>query len=353
MSTSGAALMTQTAFNLGTRTVLIEGVTTAVPRAVSYNAVVAAASIIIIGACILAEFQKSWLVTNTSPSDDAREYTVGGWDSNGDPRTLGYTPGWLTKPIPIHHIGDRNLTPINSFDDSAGRGDNPGVFMCRFYADQSAFRGASDISGSTLELAVKTYAENRSNKDAVPRVKCSNSCGTSQGNQQYKGASPIKGIMVASQPYADRIACLPPFPPEDYFDPAIGPAATVDSPDYYTNKAWTDGKDYTIPVYPFGDPGTRGGSFFQAPDSTSSSGQWYYQLVYDKTKFGGADTATDGMPTHIWNTTLLRKYFTDSKISEMRRYYCQIQFGKYIKAIKTVPNPITIAPRMTRRVQAA
>jgi hypothetical protein len=141
-----------------------------------------------------------------------------------------------------------------------------------------------------------------------------------------------KGILAASEPDADRIFCLPPFPGDVYFDPAIGPSATVLDPGSYTNNTWTNGEQASWPQYPFG-PSTdyTKGAWHQPPNQYDTIKQWKYQLVYDKQRFGNADSNVYGTPDHLWNTTLLRKYFRDSTISEIRRYYCQAAMNIYIK----------------------
>jgi hypothetical protein len=177
------------------------------------------------------------------------------------------------------------------------------------------------------------YTSTRSEKDAVPKVQCHSACATSQGSQRYGSVPESKGILAASEPDADRIWCLPPFPGDAYFDPAIGPKATVLDPGSYTNNTWTDGKQTTWPQYPFGDAGKYIEGAWHTPGNQNKNiKQWNYQLVYDKEQFGDAHLpSNNGIPTHLWDTTLLRKYFRDSNISEMRRYYCQAAMNTYIK----------------------
>ena len=310
-------------------------------RSLSFGGLLTAVQLLAIGACILAEFMKGWETINKQPSDEIGEYTVGGWDSTGKPKTLGFTPGWVTKPLPLHDPSDRTLVPRADLDSSFGI--IPGLFSCRFFADQSALAAAGGVagnrqllSGDSLRTAVNTYTSSNSAKDAVPKVQCHSACGTSQGSMRVQGTA-VKGILAASNPDADKIWCLAPFPGDAYFDPAIGPAAPIPDPGSYTNNTWTNGQQYTWPQYPFGPAGNYVEGAWHTPgDQNKNIKQWNYQLVYDKVRFGNAHTNPDGMPSHIWNTTLLRKYFRDSKISEMRRYYCQAALNKYIKN-KTVP----------------
>jgi hypothetical protein len=333
--------------------------------------VVAGIQILTIAACILAEYMKGWEVINKEPSDDIREYTVGGWDSDDKPKALAFTRGWVTKPLPLHALNDRTLTPLRNFDDNINSIPT-GSFKCKFFADQNALALAGlsrreDLKGEALQVAATWYTANNSRKDAVPKVQCHNGCATTQGSQIYSyTGNPTKGILAASQPDADRIFCLPPFPGDAYFDPAIGPAATVVDPGSYTNNTWTNGAQASWPQYPFGEPGKYNrGAWHTPPDQYDNIKQWKYQLVYDKQRFGNADSNVYGTPDHLWNTRLLGKYFRDSQISEMRRYYCQAAFKNYIGDNTKVINekcfgylsfeldkftflPMTVLPRVGR-----
>jgi hypothetical protein len=307
-------------------------------KGITRNHAIAAIQIMAIAACILVDLMKGWQAINKSPSDEAGEYTVGGWETDGvTPKTLSFTPGWVTKPLPLHAPTDRTLTPLGNFDNNTA--SIPGSFACRFYKDQDALAAAGGVagnrqllSGDSLTSAVNFYAANNSEKDKVPKVQCHFACASGSTSLRYKGAPAVKGILAASQPDADRIFCLPPFPGDVYFDPAIGPKATVIDPGSYTNNTWTNGAQATWPQYPFGEPGKyTEGAWHSPPDQYDTIKQWKYQLVYDKQKFGNADSNVYGTPDHLWNTQLLRKYFRDSNISEMRRYYCQAAMTTYIK----------------------
>lgn len=74
-----------------------------------------------------------------------------------------------------------------------------------------------------------------------------------------------------------------------------------------------------------------------------TSAKWYYQLVYDKDSMYGAGMTTVNdpscsiasgdvcpnqkytLPTKLWDTAYLQKYFLDKTISQMRVYYCKKQ----------------------------
>ena len=318
MSAEGAAFFAQTT---GIRMIGLR----------TLGGLVAVAQILAIASCILVDFMKGWEAINKSPSDEASEYTVGGWESDGKtPKTLAFTPGWVTKPLPLHAPTDRTLTPLGNFDDYSG--SIPGSFKCRFYANQEELRWGG--TRTDTREAVRFYTSNHPNPKDVPKVQCRNRCGTSQGSMVYgsNDGKSTKGILAASEPDADRIFCLPPFPGDVYFDPAIGPSATVLDPGSYTNNTWTNGEQASWPQYPFG-PSTdyTKGAWHQPPNQYDTIKQWKYQLVYDKQRFGNADSNVYGTPDHLWNTTLLRKYFRDSTISEIRRYYCQAAMNIYIK----------------------
>ena len=314
------------------RTVLLRQGAATTPEAVTaqrvtmtasrLNLAIAAAMIIVIGATILAELVEGNQIRNQMPTDDIKEYTVGGWDTEGNPRTLGYANGWVTKPL--------SITSIMSTE--AGGWDS------RFYADSRALglaatAGFSYIIGmdpyeaiTNMPLAVDTYTGSLefSYPKAPPRLKCNES-------------RPQRGILAGSDARNDDLWCLPAFPRVELADSTIGQLVTIPTAeqDIYTNRAWTNGKEPSYPQYPIGTTGYRDGAPFK-PGNVSVN-QWKYQLVYDKVTFGNADT-NNGMPTHLWNTQKLRLHFRDSKIAEMRRYYCQTAFTKYV-ASRTAMDP--------------
>jgi hypothetical protein len=284
------------------------------------NIAIAAAMILVIGFTIVAELVSSNQIRNQMPTDDIKEYTVGGWDTDaeGKPRTLSFANGWVTKPLPITSITGT----------AAGQGDG---WNRRFYADSSDLAwkvGAGgiyeNILSSDLADAIDRYTGYFTYPAAPARLKCNES-------------SPQRGILAGSKADADTIWCLPAFPRVELADSSIGQLVTIPTAekDIYTNRAWTNGKEVSYPQYPIGTHGYRDGAPFK-PGYDSVS-QWKYQLVYDKLTFGNANT-NNGMPTHLWNTTKLRLHFRDSKIAEMRRYYCQTAFTKYV-ASRTAMDP--------------
>jgi hypothetical protein len=277
------------------------------------NFAIAATMILVIAGTIIAELVEGNQIRNQMPTDDIKEYTVGGWDAEGNPRTLGYANGWVTKPLPITSIGGvAGGWTKNFYTDSKGLADT----CC------------AGIYGNIrdMPLAVDTYTGNLT-KFAYPNAPERNKCNES---------SP-RGILAGSDARNDDLWCLPAFPRVELADSTIGQLVTIPTAeqDIYTNRAWTNGKEPSYPQYPIGTTGYRDGAPFK-PGNVSVN-QWKYQLVYDKVTFGNADT-NNGMPTHLWNTQKLRLHFRDSKIAEMRRYYCQTAFTKYV-ASSTAMDP--------------
>ena len=285
------------------------------------NLALAAASILTIAFTIVAELVSSNQIRNQMPTDDIKEYTVGGWDANaeGNPRTLSFTNGWVTKPL--------SITSITSTE--------AGGWTRRFYADSSDLAwkvGAGgiyeNILSSDLANAIDRYTGYFPYPDAPARLKCNES-------------TPTRGILAGSKANADTIWCLPAFPRVELVDSTIGQLVTIptEEQDIYTNRAWTNGKEPSYPQYPIGTTGYRDGAPFKPGDASL----WKYQLVYDKLTFGNANT-NNGMPTHLWNTAKLRLHFRDSKIAEMRRYYCQTAFTKFVQTRATT-SPTAMDPK--------
>jgi len=195
-------------------------------------------------------------------------------------------------PVPI---------PLNSVRDMPGAAP-----VDRFFAAYD-LDGAWQ-SGFDMALAVKTYTQTK--KPPVRKKLCY------QTNKIRSGANPSQ----------NELHCMDPFPPAEYTDTinigtlAPGPNLAVDgtSRAYTTSKTWTDGVDPSTPQYPFGCV------------SVNDPNLWYYQLSYDKHNMVGmtSTVASDGTPykkgypSVLWNTDLLRYYFLDTTIQEMRQYYC-------------------------------
>ena len=253
----------------------------------------------------------------------ASEYTVGGWKDNigtSLPMTLGFNDGWVTKPLKAHSTTNWPQTlattptaarttgsavpvpiPLNSVRDMPGAAPVDRFFAV--YDLDGAWR-----SGFDMALAVKTYTQTK--EPPVRKKLCY------QTNKIRSGANPSQ----------NELHCMDPFPPAEYTDTinigtlAPGPNLAVDgtSRAYTTSKTWTDGVDPSTPQYPFGCV------------SVNDPNLWYYQLSYDKHNMVGmtSNIASDGTPykkgypSVLWNTDLLRYYFLDTTIQEMRQYYC-------------------------------
>ena len=335
-SSVGVALMTASRFMV-------------IPNPVSIA--VAVASLVAMGVAIGFDYGKQNQINGRFPPNDNNEYTVGGWsiDANGTkikPKSLGFASGWITKPLTIKTV-DRSRE-LTSFEDGVNSSAIPGLFTCKFFDDQGAINAALGASAGVLSTAVDTYLFGT--KWPV-KVTCHSGCQKSGGGTDkwvLQGTSK-SGIRAASNGSADKIWCLPSFPDAVYADSLIGPLANEDA-DWNTNRVWTDGAEPSIAQYPTGEKVKKGnscvvennlsGPAFKGGDSYNSIRQWRYQLVYRKDPTDSERTdpnsqwwnSATNMPRKIWDTNYLRTYFTDSRINEMRRYYCQIAFTQNIQS---------------------
>jgi hypothetical protein len=327
---------------------------------------IAVACLAVMGLTIGIEYGEQNKINGRFPPNDMNEYTVGGWrlDSTGakiGPKMLGFSPGWITKPLPITAPSGRVLT---SFEDDINSSPIPGLFTCKFFDDQGDIRAAYDarealyytatLGFGAINLSDSKRAEFLS--DAVDdylfrtkwpvKVTCHSGCQKSGGgtdNWVLQGTR-SNGIRAASNGSGDKIWCLPPFPTTAYADPLIGVLADAD-PVYNTNRTWTDGAEPTIATYPTGPKiqrtstscsidNPRSGAAFVGGESNASISQWRYQLVYrkDPTDAERVDpnstwwNSSTNMPRKIWDTVYLRKYFSNLRIGQMRKYYCSIAF---------------------------
>ena len=280
---------------------------------------------IAIGIAMGAQSLMSNELQNKGPPDPnygpyASEYTVGGWkDGVGSsaPQTLGFTDGWLTKPIPIHGFQNWPPAAVSATETvtiparPGSVADFPDVQQIRFYCSDN-LDGAYQ-PGFVMSAAVDVYTQTHE-----PPV-CKRLC--------YQ-MSPSR-IRVGADSSENKAWCMLPFPSVNYADTNnIGPLAPDgiepgQTRQYMTSKTWTNGTDPTTPQYPFGE-----GENINYAVNGNQPGAWHYQLVYDKTKMVGMIDDPDepglkkGYPKHLWNTALLQVYFLDSTIQEMRQYYC-------------------------------
>jgi hypothetical protein len=254
----------------------------------------------------------------------AAEYTVGGWHGSA-PITLGFNNGWVTKPLKAHYLDNPSWPPPAQSPTAAFVPPTP-----RYPSSMSEFPGVNRIEFyCTLDgVDVNTYCNMHE-----PPV-CKNMC--------YQRGM-IRG---GADSGANNTWCIPPFPGGGYADTnnigtlapdpvtvnmaADGTTTTTagaegQSRAYSTSNAWTSGMDPNIAQYP-SDTST-GGTDFNVSNG-NNPGAWYYQLSYDKGNMVGMVDDPDhpgikmGFPTHLWNTDLLRYYFLDTTIQEMRQHYC-------------------------------
>jgi len=303
------------------------------------NVAIAVAMMAVIGVTIGVEYGDQNKTNGRFPTNDPNDYTIGGWhsDSSGThigPKTLGFAPGWVTKPLSLWAAGQYPRRNLTSFED--GLGDRlPGMFTCKFFDDQVKINDYRNLNAGNLSAGVDAYLF----FTKWPRkVTCHTGCASSGGGNWVVQGYPKYGIRAGSNGSADKIWCLPPFPDSYYADSAIGPLATEDTRNN-TNRTWTSGKAPTWAQYPTGEPGAPlSGTAFKGGESDSIN-QWKYQLVYKKDPSDAERVnpnstwwnSTTNMPKKIWDTTYLRQYFTDSRIGEMRQYYCRIAFTGHIK----------------------
>ena len=277
------------------------------------------------------------------------EYTVGGWrDGIGTspPMTLGFNRGWVTKPLPAHQLTNWPPTALTHVVDGVTVNTPampPGfshvrdmslanVEQIEFYADSSlGLAGAWTGSHPDMAMAVTTYTQTHE-----PQVR-KNLC--YMKNKIRSGADSSN----------NKAWCMDPFPPATYADTVnigtLAPDPTTTNTDgtttasepgasrsYSTSRSWTNGANPYFAQYPFG-PAENPYYVLNG----NEPGAWFYQLVYDKNTMVGMteSTTTDGVkikvgyPTHLWNNDLLRFYFLDTTIQEMRQYYCIQALGFY------------------------
>jgi len=284
---------------------------------------------------------KNKLPPNPESGPSHSEYTVGGWVGNvgtGAPMTRGFNRGWVTKPIRVHSLLGWPPTQITHVENGVTINTPPpppgftglqymssvGVNQIEFFFDHTLNGAWTDETTTDKSLAVDTYTGLYKN---VPKNLCCS-------------LTPSK-IRAGANPDENELWCIDPFPSNAFADtinigtlapsPVTVSGTTTTSTEpgtsmtYTTSTTWTDGKSPSLPQYPFGPP--------EEPYrviNKNDPGAWFYQLVYDKEGMVGLKdkiTTTGqnikvGYPTHLWNTDLLRFYFLDTTIQEMRQYYC-------------------------------
>jgi hypothetical protein len=248
------------------------------------------------------------------PTVDKQEYTTGGWNIGGPTDSKGYLPkgvtflnGWVTRPLKYHPVGQPN-NPYGKIDDFPGM--------------------------KAIDMFDRSYFTTNECVDSSPDVPRAGSIKAVLGTQNitqrtcWEDGQKYQLVRGGGDACSNRVLCIPPFPGETLKVDAIGPLA-AGSTKWLTNNVWTSGEFPGYPMFP-SNPYTNNGR-------GGSDNVFYYQLVYDKDNI---DQNT------MWNNeTLMRQYFSEAMINNMRWYYC----SKFIKSCPsgTCPGPggATINPK--------
>jgi hypothetical protein len=238
------------------------------------------------------------------PTVDKQEYTTGGWNIGGPtepgpnnkparylPKSVTFLNGWVTRPLK-YHPADQPTNPYTSVKDFP-EVEKIWMFDTRFIGDGRI--ATSCDSGYTWNLAGATYLGGRN----IGQQTCWENASTGQYTK----------IRAGSHNCDNEVWCIPAFPGESLAVSTIGPLATG-STKWLTNNVWTSGEFPGYPMFP-SQPYS---------DGDNSSSTFYYQLVYDKDNID---------QNNMWNNlTLMRQYFSEATINNMRWYYC----SKFIKS---------------------
>jgi hypothetical protein len=229
------------------------------------------------------------------PTVDKQEYTTGGWnpdvlDSNNKyiPKSMSFLNGWVTRPLKYHRAGQPNssYTSVKEFP---------------YMTTHKMF----DVSPTTSGCP-----------ESSPGVPLAGTLPSLLGMANYKqftcwedsSAGSYKQVRGGNDVCSNEIVCIPAFPGESLKVDAIGPIATG-STKWLTSNIWTSGDYPGTPMFP---------SNPYAGDSYENV--FYYQLVYDKEQIN---------QTTLWtNLALMRQYFSEAMINNMRWHYC----NKFIKS---------------------
>ena len=221
------------------------------------------------------------------PTIDKQEYTTGGWNPDVSdpkgymPKSMSYLDGWVTRPLKYHPVGQPNspYTKVNEF---------PGSTTHSMFATSA--QGCDSTIAGTLASSLGT------------RNIAQHTC------WQDSDAGPYKQVRAGNDKCSNQIVCIPAFPGESLKVDAIGQIATG-STKWLTSNVWTSGDYPGTPMFP---------SNPYAGDSYENV--FYYQLVYDKEQIN---------QTTLWtNLALMRQYFSEAMINNMRWHYC----NKFIKS---------------------
>jgi hypothetical protein len=235
--------------------------------------------------------------TASTPVKDPQEYSICGLaddkDGKKQAKSCSFVKGWVTKPIRVHNSGSRTPVSVEYYD---------GHQRINFYPNK--------LAGITIDAYTASDGD-------PPQGKCwqlNPPMVRAAANSAQDGGTGTTGY----------IWCMPAFPPETYIDATIGTIAPMDpAQPFLTNKTWTSGEDPATPIYPYSGPRI---------DDNNHPGddeKWYYQMVYDQDSIN---------QTTMWDTTAMRKHFSESTLAEMRKYYCNKTYVNYIAAPTTAPS---------------
>ena len=226
------------------------------------------------------------------PTVDKQEYTTGGWnpdvsDAKGYmPKSMSFLDGWVTRPLKYHRPGQPN-NPYTKVDEFPGHTNHQMFYENYTGCERTA--GGVPLAGTLLaELGRRNIGQH--------------TCWENSSTGRYTQ------FRAGNDACSNRIVCIPAFPGESLKVDAIGPIATG-STKWLTSNVWTSGDYPGTPTFP---------SNPYAGDSLDNV--FFYQLVYDKDKIN---------QTTLWtNLALMRQYFSEAMINNMRWWYC----NKFIKS---------------------
>lgn len=302
--------------------------------------VVAAALIIAAAISIAVTMTEAELEKEDTPQADNQESAIMGLvvnttsDGKRDFRAinLGFANGWVTRKLPLtvdqngqkcsayqHYSSPTTCTEVSRMvhypgvteipwarTDQNGNYDYKNRLQCWKYEKNTS---TTQRVGSN-----KSITESRSYNLPFPIT------GLTEGDAYgyTDGANIVTGgnIRVGSYGIGEskKIWCMNRMPDTSLFDSQIGTPATTST--YTMNRVFTSrygDSDQFYPAYP-------STAWKNPADSASWPNPFRYQLVYDK----------DSIKRDVlWNTPLMTSIFTDTTVSEIRKYYCEKDFITY------------------------
>ena len=229
------------------------------------------------------------------PTVDKQEYTTGGWNpdvldssSNYMPKSMSFLDGWVTRPLKYHPVGLPN-SPYTKVNEFPGHTTHKMWDVDPLYDDCRESSSGVPLAGTITQLL-----------------------GTQNFTQftcwEDSSVGSYKQVRAGNDACANQFVCIPAFPGESLKVDAIGPIATG-STKWLTSNIWTSGDYPGTPMFPS-----------NPYEGDSYDNVFFYQLVYDKNQIN---------QTTLWtNLALMRQYFSEAVINNMRWYYC----NKFIKS---------------------